>query len=44
MLGATGIEDVLQEEVGETLNSIKDAGICVWVLTGDKKETSLSIC
>lgn len=34
LVGATGIEDRLQEGVPDTLNSLIAAGIVVWVLTG----------
>lgn len=37
LLGATGIEDKLQEGVPETIGSLRAAGIVVWVLTGDKQ-------
>ena len=37
MLGATGIEDKLQDEVVETLRDVQQAGIKVWMMTGDKK-------
>jgi P-type E1-E2 ATPase len=37
LLGATGIEDKLQEGVPETISHIREAGIVVWVLTGDKQ-------
>ncbi|CAO3571206.1 unnamed protein product [Mortierella alpina] len=43
LLGATGIEDRLQDGVPETIRLIKRAGIKVWVLTGDKMETAISI-
>lgn len=43
LLGATGVEDQLQEEVQETLESLKVAGIKIWVLTGDKLETAVNI-
>ena len=43
MLGATAIEDKLQDEVKETIMELKKAGIKVWMLTGDKKETAVSI-
>ncbi|KAF3777253.1 Phospholipid-transporting ATPase 1 [Nymphaea thermarum] len=43
LLGATGIEDKLQEGVPETIESLRQAGIRVWVLTGDKQETAISI-
>lgn len=41
--GTTGIVDRLQEQVPETLLALQKAGIRVWVLTGDKKETALNI-
>ena len=34
LLGATGVEDKLQDGVGETLAALSEAGIGVWVLTG----------
>ncbi len=37
LLGATGIEDKLQEGVPETIAHLREAGIVVWVLTGDKQ-------
>lgn len=43
LLGATGIEDRLQEGVPETLSALISAGIVVWVLTGDKPETAINI-
>ena len=43
LLGATGIEDKLQEGVPETINALRKAGIVVWVLTGDKQETAINI-
>ena len=43
LLGATAIEDKLQDGVTETLNSLTRAGIAVWVLTGDKKETAVNV-
>eukprot|EP00761_Pharyngomonas_kirbyi_P005932 gb/GECH01005938.1/.p1 GENE.gb/GECH01005938.1/~~gb/GECH01005938.1/.p1 ORF type:complete len:1157 (+),score=317.75 gb/GECH01005938.1/:1-3471(+) len=42
-LGATGIEDRLQENVPNTLSFLSRAGIRVWVLTGDKRQTAESI-
>lgn len=42
-LGATAVEDALQDKVKETLESLRYAGILVWVLTGDKIETALNI-
>lgn len=43
LLGATAIEDELQEDVEETIKSIKEAGIKFWMLTGDKLETAINI-
>ncbi|KAB1201997.1 Phospholipid-transporting ATPase 1 [Morella rubra] len=43
LLGASGIEDKLQEGVPEAIESLRTAGIKVWVLTGDKQETAISI-
>ncbi|KAJ7536498.1 hypothetical protein O6H91_12G071800 [Diphasiastrum complanatum] len=43
LLGASGIEDKLQAGVPETISSLREAGIKVWVLTGDKQETAISI-
>ena len=40
--GATGIEDRLQDGVPETIESLRRAGIKVWVLTGDKQVGSPS--
>jgi phospholipid-transporting ATPase len=39
----TAIEDKLQDFVPETIQELKTAGIIVWVLTGDKIETAVSI-
>eukprot|EP00931_Biecheleriopsis_adriatica_P073755 TRINITY_DN47983_c0_g1_i1.p1 TRINITY_DN47983_c0_g1~~TRINITY_DN47983_c0_g1_i1.p1 ORF type:complete len:1461 (-),score=244.99 TRINITY_DN47983_c0_g1_i1:257-4639(-) len=43
VLGATAIEDKLQEGVPETIENIRTAGIKLWVLTGDKLETARNI-
>merc|ERR1712223_2094309 len=43
LLGATGIEDKLQEDVPESISSLRKAGIVIWVLTGDKQETAINI-
>ncbi|OWZ24194.1 P-type ATPase (P-ATPase) [Phytophthora megakarya] len=43
LLGATAIEDRLQDGVEESICALRKAGIKFWVLTGDKKETALSI-
>lgn len=43
LLGASAIEDKLQKGVPEAIESLRTAGIKVWVLTGDKQETAISI-
>ncbi|KAL1338670.1 hypothetical protein HN51_033277 [Arachis hypogaea] len=43
ILGASAIEDKLQQGVPESIESLRTAGIKVWVLTGDKQETAISI-
>jgi len=43
LLGATAIEDKLQIGVPSTIEQLLDAGIKVWVLTGDKLETAVNI-
>ncbi|KAK2466652.1 hypothetical protein APHAL10511_000910 [Amanita phalloides] len=43
LLGATAIEDRLQDGVPETIADLKEAGIKVWVATGDKLETAIAI-
>ncbi|XP_062717099.1 probable phospholipid-transporting ATPase IA isoform X5 [Aedes albopictus] len=43
LLGATAIEDKLQDGVPETIASLLEAKINVWVLTGDKQETAINI-
>ncbi|XP_071426676.1 phospholipid-transporting ATPase VB isoform X1 [Pithys albifrons albifrons] len=43
LLGATGIEDRLQEGVPDTIVALREAGIQIWVLTGDKQETAVNI-
>lgn len=43
LLGATAIEDKLQEGVPDTLRKLEQAGVKVWVLTGDKQETAINI-
>eukprot|EP00753_Platysulcus_tardus_P007391 PLAT15173.1.p1 GENE.PLAT15173.1~~PLAT15173.1.p1 ORF type:complete len:1229 (+),score=655.01 PLAT15173.1:52-3687(+) len=43
LLGATAIEDKLQDGVPEAIKSLTTAGIRVWVLTGDKEETAVNI-
>ena len=39
----TGIQDELQDDVYDTLRDFSEAGIKLWALTGDKKDTAKSI-
>ena len=43
IVGATAIEDRLQDGVPETIANLGKAGIKLWVLTGDKRETAIEI-
>lgn len=43
ILGATAIEDRLQDNVTSTIADLARAGIKIWVLTGDKEETAINI-
>lgn len=43
ILGVTAIEDRLQDGVPETIKLLRNAGINVWMLTGDKKNTAIQI-
>lgn len=43
LLGATAVEDRLQDNVPQTINDLQAAGIKIWMLTGDKLETAENI-
>ena len=43
LLGATAIEDKLQDNISDVLYNFIEAGIKIWVLTGDKMDTAKSI-
>ncbi len=43
LVGASAIEDKLQDGVPETIANLARAGIKLWVLTGDKKDTAINI-
>ncbi|GME82177.1 unnamed protein product [Ambrosiozyma monospora] len=43
LLGCTAIEDKLQEGVPEAIEKLRRAGIRMWMLTGDKRETAINI-
>ncbi|VEU21703.1 DEKNAAC102220 [Brettanomyces naardenensis] len=43
LLGCTAIEDKLQDGVPETIEKLRRAGMKMWMLTGDKRETAINI-
>jgi phospholipid-transporting ATPase len=43
LLGATAIEDKLQDGVPDTIHTLQEAGIKIWILTGDRQETAINI-
>lgn len=43
LLGLTGVEDKLQDGVRNTLELLRNAGLRIWMLTGDKIETATCI-
>ena len=43
LVGASAIEDKLQEGVSDTIANLQNAQIKIWVLTGDKVETAVNI-
>ena len=42
-MGASAIEDRLQDGVPDAIATLAKAGIKLWVLTGDKMETAINI-
>ena len=42
-LCVTGVEDLLQDDVATTIDNLRNAGMKVWMLTGDKVETATCI-
>lgn len=43
LLGCTAIEDKLQDGVPDAIDKLRRAGIKLWMLTGDKRETAINI-
>lgn len=43
LVGATAVEDKLQKGVPECIDKLAQAGLKIWVLTGDKMETAINI-
>lgn len=42
-MGITGVEDKLQDNICQSLENARNAGINIWMLTGDKIETAICI-
>lgn len=43
LIGISGVEDKLQEDIAESVSMLRGAGINVWMITGDKVETACCI-
>ncbi|GMI86057.1 Aminophospholipid ATPase 4 [Hibiscus trionum] len=43
LIGATAVEDKLQKGVPKCIDKLAQAGLKLWVLTGDKMETAINI-
>ncbi|WOG89612.1 hypothetical protein DCAR_0208850 [Daucus carota subsp. sativus] len=43
LVGASAVEDKLQQGVPQCIDSLAQAGLKIWVLTGDKMETAINI-
>jgi len=43
LIGITAIEDKLQNEVPETIEMLREAGIKIWMVTGDLMNTAIKI-
>ncbi|KAK7389640.1 hypothetical protein VNO78_24848 [Psophocarpus tetragonolobus] len=43
LVGATAVEDKLQKGVPQCIDNLAQAGLKMWVLTGDKMETAINI-
>ena len=43
ILGATALEGKLQEGIPEAIEMLHNAGIKLWILTGDKVQTAIEI-
>jgi phospholipid-translocating ATPase len=43
LVGISGVEDKLQEDIAEAIALLRGAGIKVWMITGDKVETACCI-
>ena len=43
LMGATGVEDRLQDSVSSTMSDLRRAGVSVWLVTGDSQGTAVSV-
>lgn len=43
LLGTTGLEDLLQDQVKDSISQFKEARIKMWMLSGDKGETAKNV-
>ncbi|XP_052203630.1 probable phospholipid-transporting ATPase 5 isoform X2 [Diospyros lotus] len=43
LAGAVAVEDKLQKGVPECIDKLSQAGLKIWLLTGDKKETAINV-
>nr|XP_043639863.1 probable phospholipid-transporting ATPase 4 [Erigeron canadensis] len=43
LLGAVAVDDKLQDGVADCIDKLAQAGLKIWLLTGDKKETAVNI-
>lgn len=43
LIGGSAVEDRLQEDLKDTIQSLRNAQMKIWVLTGDKMETAENI-
>lgn len=43
LLGGTGVNDEFSDSVDITITNLMKAGIKIWMITGDKRETALSV-
>ena len=43
LMGITAVEDKLQDDVAQTMENLRQAGIIIWILTGDNEETAVAV-
>ena len=43
LLGCSGLEDKIQAGVSDSVRTLINAGIKIWMLTGDKQETAINV-